>query len=95
MSGMHERALRRDLKRVAAADRSGALAQLGLTIARVLDAAAGESPVVLMSARDFTAVSAQFHAVLGSIAKLQLPPAVADPVDELAAARARRRGAAG
>ena len=88
--GPHERALRKDLRRVPAGDRSGGLAQLGLTLARVLDAAT-ESGQVVMSARDFTAVTDQFQKVHGSLRGLQEPVAAVDPVDEIAVQRAKRR----
>lgn len=87
--GPHERAVRKDLRRVPPEDRAGGLAQLALNLARRLDEA---DP----SLRDLSAISAQFHAVLQTLAKKQEPAAVLDPIDELEKARARRlRDAAG
>lgn len=91
MPGAHERAVRRDLRRLPAEDRQGGLAQLAVGIAQRLDDE-------LLSARDFASLSAQMHSVLVTLAKNLEPPAVADPVDDLAKKRRERRlgrGAAG
>ena len=85
--GPHERAVKKDLARVAAEDRSGGLAQLALNLARRLDE---DDPTL----RDLSAISAQFHAVLLTLAKKQEPAAVLDPVDELEKRRRRRLGSA-
>ena len=85
--GPHERAVRKDLARIPAEDRAGGVAQLALNLARRLD---GDDPTL----RDLSAVSAQFHAVLLTLAKHQEPAAVLDPIDELAKARRRRLGSA-
>lgn len=77
--------MRRDLRRLPREDRDGALAGLALELAKRLDE--GD-----LSSRDLSAVSSQFHAVLLTLAKKQEPPAVIDPVDELAKRRARRIG---
>lgn len=87
MSGIHERAVRADLRRLPREDRLGALARLALTLAQRLDE--GDA-----SLRDLAAVSSQFHAVLLTLAKRQEPPAVLDPVDDLAKRRERRLGSA-
>jgi hypothetical protein len=84
MPGAHERAVRRDLRRLPREDRQGGLASLALELARRLDE--GDA-----SLRDLAAVSSQFHAVLLSLAKKQEPAAVLDPVDELARRRRERR----
>lgn len=84
--GAHERAVKRDLQRLAAEDRQGALASLALDLARRLDE--GDA-----SLRDLAAVSNQFHAIMLTLAKMQEPAAVLDPVDELAKRRKRRIGA--
>jgi hypothetical protein len=86
-TGPHERAVKKDLARVAAEDRAGGLAQLALNLARRLDE---DSPTL----RDLSAISAQFHAVLLTLSKLQEPAAVLDPVDELEKRRRRRLGSA-
>lgn len=83
-AGPHVRAVRSDLRRLPREDRAGGLAVHALELARRLD----EDDASL---RDLAAVSARFHAVLTELAKKQEPPAVLDPVDELAAARRRRR----
>ena len=83
MSGEHERAVKRDLRRVPGADRSGALAHLALELARELD----ESE---LSSRDLAAVSSQYHAVLTALRRLQEPVRVSDPVDDLAQRRRER-----
>lgn len=85
--GAHERAVHADLRRLPREERQGGLAQLALELARRLDE--GE-----LSSRDLAAVSSQFHTVLLTLAKKQEPPAVLDPVDELAKRRARRIGSA-
>ena len=85
MSGAHERAVRADLRRLHPVDRQGGLAQIALTLARRLDE-------FDLSSRDLATVSAQLKAVLDTLAKIQEPPAVLDPVDDLAKRRARRLG---
>ena len=87
MPGAHERAVRRDLRRLPPEDRAGGVAQLALSLARQLDE--GEVSVSYLAP-----VSAQLHAVLLTLAKKQEPAAVLDPVDELAAKRRRRLGSA-
>lgn len=87
MSGLHERSVRRDLKRLPAEDREGGIASLAVELAKRLDA--GD-----LSSRDLATISGQFHAVLLTLQKKQEPAAVIDPVDELAKKRARRLGAA-
>lgn len=83
-AGEHERAVRRDLRRLPREDRVGGVAQLAIGLARRLD----EGGATL---RDLAAVSAQYHAALLTLAKRQEPPAVLDPVDELARRRRERR----
>jgi len=83
--GAHERAVKRDLARVAAEDRTGGTAALALELARRLDEGG-------LTSRDLAAISAQFHAVMLTLGKKQEPAAVIDPVDELAAKRRRRLG---
>lgn len=89
MSGVNERRVRRDLRRLPQEDRDGAIAGLAIELAKRLDE--GDA-----SLRDLAALSAQFHAVMLTLAKKQEPPAVLDPVqqmaDEVAARRARRIG---
>lgn len=82
--GEHERAVRRDLRRMPREDRTGATAQLALELAKRLDE--GDA-----SLRDLAAVSGQYHAILLTLAKKQEPAAVLDPVDELARKRRERR----
>jgi hypothetical protein len=78
--GEHERRVRRDLRRLPPAERASALAGLALDLARKLD----EGSVI----NSYLApVSAQFHAVLLSLAKLREPVTVSDPVDDLARSR--------
>jgi hypothetical protein len=85
--GAHERAVRKDLARIPAEDRAGGTAALALELARRLDGGG-------LSSRDLATISAQFHAVLLTLAKHQEAPAVLDPIDELAKARRRRLGSA-
>ena len=85
MAGSHERAVRADLLRLHPEDRKGGLAATALSLAKRLDL--GDA-----SHRDFAALSARLESVLGTLAKMQEPAAVLDPVDELARRRARRLG---
>ena len=59
--GDHERAVRRDLARLAREDRTGGTAQLAIALGRRLDE---ES----LTSRDLAAISAQMHAVLLTLA---------------------------
>ena len=86
MAGSHERAVRADLRRLHPEDRKGGLAALALTLSRRLD---GDP----LTSRDLATISGQLKAVLDTLAKMQEPAAVLDPVDELARRRARRLGA--
>ena len=85
--GPQERAVKKDLARVAAEDRAGGVAALALELARRLDEGG-------LTSRDLAAISAQIHAVLQTLAKRQEPAAVLDPVDELEKRRRRRLGSA-
>lgn len=81
----HQRRVRRDLRRLPREEREGAVAGLALELARQLDE--GEVPISYLPG-----VTAQFHAVMQTLAKMQEPAAVLDPVDELAKRRRRRVG---
>ena len=85
--GPHERAVRKDLARIPAEDRAGGTSALALELARRLDEGG-------LTSRDLGTISAQFHAVLLTLSKLQEPAAVLDPVDELEKRRRRRLGSA-
>lgn len=89
--GPHERALRKDVRRLPPEDRGGALVRLGLTLAQTLDAAIGPDRIVFMPPRDLQAISGELQKVLASLSRLQEPAAVSDPIDELAAKRVKRR----
>ena len=79
----HQRRVRRDLARLPREEREGEVAGLALELARQLDD--GEVPVSYMPG-----VVAQLHAVMQTLAKMQEPAAVLDPVDELSKRRRRR-----
>ena len=82
--GAQERAVRKDLRRLTPEDRAGGLASVALSLARRLD----EDDAGL---RDFASTSRVLHQVLVTLAGMQEPVQRADPVDELAKARERRR----
>lgn len=82
--GAQERAVRKDLRRLAPEDRAGGLAAVALNLARRLDE--GDAGL-----RDTASSSRVLHAVLVTLAGMQEPVARVDPVDELAKARERRR----
>lgn len=84
--GAQERAVRKDLRRLAPEDRSGGLASVALGLARRLDE--GDAGL-----RDFASTSRVLHQILVTLAGMQEPVARVDPVDELAKARERRRAA--
>lgn len=84
--GAQERAVRKDLRRLAPEDRAGGLAAVALNLARKLD----EDDAGL---RDTASTSRVLHAVLVTLAGMQEPVMRADPVDELARAREQRRAA--
>jgi len=91
--GVHVASVRRDLRRVPAAERTGGVAQLALTLAAQMDATGAQSGEVPVDLMDLTSLARQYHAVLATLAKMQAPVVEANPVDELEARRARRRGA--
>ena len=83
MSTRHQTRVRRDLRRLPREEREGAVAGLALELARQLDE--DQVPVSYLPG-----VIAQFHAVMLTLAKMQEPAAVLDPVDELSNRRRRR-----
>ena len=79
----HQRRVRRDLARLPREEREGAVAGLALELARQLDE--GLVPISYLPG-----VTAQLHAVMQTLARMQEPAAVSDPVDELSRRRRRR-----
>ena len=86
MATRHQTRVRRDLRRLPREEREGAVAGLALELARQLDED-------LVPISYLPAVSAQWHSVMLTLAKMQEPAAVLDPIDELAKRRKRRVGA--
>ena len=85
--GTQEEAVRREVRKLAPEDRKGALAALALHLAQQLDAGPPW--------REIAPIAAQLRAVLADLGGLVKPVQKADPLNDLEARRAARRGETG